>query len=447
MILLIGFSLFSSISPIDSFIHSLWGDKEIPIFLYFKFKNFPISLKIDWGDNKIESLEVKWIIYEAEHKYEKPGKYVIKIKIGKDYFITTDTITIFEEIFIGKINLEDMVYGSCAIDKEDNLYIGDIKGNLYSFNLLGEIRFKFFTEGKIYSSPLIIDTLIYFGADSFLYCLNRKGKLVFKNKLSGEIYNTPTFLPPDKIVISSDDGSLYFFTLLGKKIREIKFSSELSDISVDEKNNLIFSCGSQIYSLNPKGKINFKFNSLEDNEFFPAPIITKDYIICGCEDGYLYFLDKRKGRLIKRIITLDEDGIKGEPIVDEEGKIYFGDDGGKLYVYDGKLVPLFETEDAIISSPLIIKKDNEKIIFILDEMGYLYALNEKGKILFKKEICSADKDLYQTPSFLFVKEKLIIPSWDGYIYAFRIEGEVMKSEWFTYRANFFRNGKINIKIE
>ncbi|MCX7836439.1 MAG: hypothetical protein N2323_00575, partial [candidate division WOR-3 bacterium] len=429
--------------PVDSFVHSLWGDKEIPIFLYFKFKNFPISLKIDWGDGKIESLEVKWIIYEAEHKYEKPGKYVIKIKIGKDYFISTDTVTIFEEIFIGKINLEDMVYGSCAIDKEENLYIGDVKGNFYSFNLLGQKRFKFSTEGEIYGSPIVVDTLVYFGADSFLYCLTKNGKLVFKNKLSGKIYNTPAFLAPDKIAVASDDGNLYIFSLLGKKIREIKFPAELSDISVDEKNNLIFSCGAHIYSLNSKGKINFKFHSLEEEDFFPPPIITRDYIICGCEDGYLYFLDKKKGRLIKRVATFDEDGIKGEPVIDEEGKIYFGDDGGKFYVYDGRLISLFEAEDGIISSPLIIKKDNKKIIFFLDEMGYLYALNEKGNVLFKIEISSTDKDLYQTPSFLFVKEKLIIPSWDGYLYAFRIEGELIKSEWYTYRANFFRNGKIN----
>lgn len=443
--LIILFSLFFSNSPIDSFSYSLWGDKEIPIFIYFKFKNIPTNLKIDWGDGKIESLEAKWVIYEAEHKYEKPGKYIIKIKIDKDYFITTDTITIFEEIFIGRINLADMVYGSCAIDKEENIYLGDIKGNFYSFNLLGQIRFNFFAGGKIYSSPLVVDTLIYFGADSFLYCLTKKGKLVFQNKLSGEIYNTPTFLPPDKVAISSDDGNLYIFNLFGKKIKEMKFPTELSDISVDEKNNLIFSCGSQLYSLNPKGKINFKFNSLGEDEFFPAPTVTKDYLLCGCEDGYLYFLDKKKGKLIKRIATFDEDAIKTEVIIDEEGKFYFGDDGGKLYVYDGKLVSLFEAEDAIISTPLIIKRDGKKIIFILDEMGYLYALNENGKILFKMEICSSEKDLYQTPSFLFAQDKLLIPSWDGYVYAFKIEGEVIKSEWFTYRANFARNGKINKK--
>ncbi|MEO0088339.1 MAG: hypothetical protein ABIK59_02255 [candidate division WOR-3 bacterium] len=443
--LILLFSLFFSDLPVDSFAHSLWGDKEIPIFLYFKFKNFPIELKIDWGDGKTESLEVKWIIYEAEHKYEKSGRYVIRVKIGKDYFITTDTITIFDELFIGRIDLEDMVYGSCAIDKEDNIYIGDIKGNFYSFDLLGQKRFQFSAGGKIYGSPLIVETLIYFGADSFLYCLTKNGRLIFKNKLSGEIYNTPTFLPPDKIVISSDDGNFYIFTLLGKKIKEIKFSSELSDISVDEKNNLIFSCGSQIYSLNSKGKINFKFSSLEGDEFFPAPTITNDYILCGCEDGYLYFLNKKTGKLIKRVASPDEDAIKSEAIIDEEGKIFFGDDGGKLNFYKEKLVTLFEAEDAIIASPLIIKKDNKKIIFILDEMGYLYAINEKGKILFRIEICATDKDLYQAPSFLFSKEKLIVPSWDGYLYAFRIEGEVVKSEWFTYRANFWRSGKINKK--
>ncbi|WP_161997871.1 PQQ-like beta-propeller repeat protein, partial [Escherichia coli] len=118
-----------------------------------------------------------------------------------------------------------------------------------------------------------------------------------------------------------------------------------------------------------------KFNSLGEEEFFPAPTVTKDYLLCGCEDGYLYFLDKKKGKLIKRIATFDEDAIKTEVIIDEEGKFYFGDDGGKLYVYDGKLVSLFEAEDAIISTPLIIKRDGKKIIFILDEMGYLYALN------------------------------------------------------------------------
>ncbi len=444
MLVILLFLFFSNL-PVDSFSYSLWGDKEIPIFIYFKFKNIPATLKIDWGDGKIESLEVKWVIYEAEHKYEKPGKYIIKIKIDKDYFMTTDTVTIFEEIFIGRVNLADRVYSSCAIDKEENIYLGDVKGNFYSFNLLGQMRFNFLASGKIYSSPLIVDTLIYFGADSFLYCLTKNGKLVFQNKLSGEIYNTPTFLPPDKVVISSDDGNLYIFNLFGKKIKEIKFPAELSDISVDEKNNLIFSSGSQVYSLNSKGKINFKFNSLEDDEFFPAPTITKDYLLCGCEDGYLYLLDKKKGKLIKRIATFDEDAIKTEVIIDEEGKFYFGDDGGKLYVYDGKLISLFEAEDAIISTPLIIKRDGKKIIFILDEMGYLYALNEKGKILFKMEICSSEKDLYQTPSFLFVQDKLIIPSWDGYLYAFRIEGEVIKSEWFTYRANFSRNGKINKK--
>jgi outer membrane protein assembly factor BamB len=438
------FYLFLATVPIDSFTHSSWGDKEIPIFLYFKFKNFPLPLKIDWGDGKIESLEVKWIIYEAEHKYAMPGKYVIKVKIGSDYWLTTDTVTVFEELFMGKISLPAMIYGSCALDKkEDIFYIGDIQGNFYAFDLFGQIKFNYFAGGEIYGSPLVVESLIYFGADSFLYCVDKKGRLVFKNKLSGKIYNTPSFLSPDKIVISTDDGRLYFFNLFGKKIKELKFPSELSDISLDEKNNLIFTCASTIYSLNPKGKINFKFSSLEDEEFYPAPIVTKDYIICGCEDGYLYFLDKKKGRLIKRVLTFDEEAIKCEPVIDEEGKIYFGDEGGRLYRYDHQqLCALFEAEDAINASPLIIKKENEKIIFIVDESGYLYALTEK-KLLFRLEIASSEKDLYQTPSFLFTKGKLIIPSWDGFLYAFNIGGQLVKSEWYAYRANFFRNGKIN----
>ena len=68
---------------------------------------------------------------------------------------------------------------------------------------------KYKTEGRVYSSPLIIQDKIFIGSnDKNLYCLNKNaGNLIWKKKLDGKINSDPIDYK-GLVIVASSDGKL-----------------------------------------------------------------------------------------------------------------------------------------------------------------------------------------------------------------------------------------------
>lgn len=94
---------------------------------------------------------------------------------------------------------------------DGTIYIGSLDGRLYAIRLDGQEKWRFQTEGPIYSSPAVAaNGLIYFGSDDgHLYALNADGTVRWSFKTDGEVRSSPVITGDGTIYIASRDGNLY----------------------------------------------------------------------------------------------------------------------------------------------------------------------------------------------------------------------------------------------
>ncbi len=208
------------------------------------------------------------------------------------------------------------------------------------------------------------------------------------------------------------------------------------------------------------GKIEKKWVFDTSSSMSSSPIteeITKGKsgIAFGTQDGKMYMLDadakikwfysiQEKIDEIQQMF-LDEETAKGiyaSPTladINKDGKkeVLFGCDLGKFYALNskGKLLWKFKADGEIRSSALVEYIDNKLEIIFGSNDQHLYALNAKGKLLWKFK---ADSGIESDPAILKAKKtQIIFGSNNGKIYSLDTNGKLL---W-----QFKTKGKITAK--
>ncbi|XP_036619637.1 beta-alanine-activating enzyme isoform X2 [Trichosurus vulpecula] len=140
--------------------------------------------------------------------------------------------------------------------------VGCVDGNLYCFNHIGQLVWQVSTNGPIFSSPCISDSMkqeIFFGShDCFIYCYNMEGHFQWKFEATASIYGTPfTFhnhnLSNEMLLAAaSTDGKLW---ILGAERGQLQTVHKLP------------------------------------GEVFSSPVVWQSMLVVGCRDDYVYCLD------------------------------------------------------------------------------------------------------------------------------------------------------------
>lgn len=219
--------------------------------------------------------------------------------------------------------------------------------------LNGEVvSWKFKTNGIVYSTPLIVNDIVYIGsADSFLYALSlNNGSEIWKYKSGNQIFSTAAY----------------------------------SD------NIICFESGNVLYGLNADGSEKWKVtitagpvtNHYDDWDYFhSSPLIVDSIAYCGSQKGQLIGVNIYTGTEVFRINTGDTGiGIRVRPAV-FDNKIYFGECGGNFYCYNlttGEQVWKYDTnpeklwqDPAILTDPVI----KDSIVYFAGRHCHLYGLN------------------------------------------------------------------------
>ena len=166
-------------------------------------------------------------------------------------------------------------------------------------------KWKFKTNGRIFSSPIIDDGIVYFGsADSCFYAVNEiDGQLKWKFKTDGEVKSSPAICN-NMVYFMSFDG--YFYALNADNGDLIwKFQTE----------------GEKLFS--KKGFNTYSGQMRHDpwDFFLSSPVTDGEIVYFGCGDGYLYALDAVTGNKIWSFKTGDV--VHSSPTL-YKGNIYFG---------------------------------------------------------------------------------------------------------------------------
>jgi outer membrane protein assembly factor BamB len=114
---------------------------------------------------------------------------------------------------IWKFKTDGDIFSSPAVT-ESLVYIGSNDYSMYAVDqATGQLRWKFETGGAIHSSPIAVGDKLFFGSyDCNFYVLDRfSGKLLWNYQTKGMISSSPAYYD-GKIYIASEDGHLYCFS-------------------------------------------------------------------------------------------------------------------------------------------------------------------------------------------------------------------------------------------
>lgn len=261
-----------------------------------------------------------------------------------------------------KIRLTDspnfylVVPKSAPLLVDELLYLGADDGTFHCIRAIDGVRewtyrVPFGTAGKyIFSSPVVYRDRVIFGAyDGNLYCLNRftgKREWVFSD--ADWIGSSPC--------VNEADGVVYVGLEFGLPDRRGGV------VAVDIRT----------------GKVkwgNYTFRGLVHAS--PAYNQKSSLVVCGSNDGNMYALAAATGKIVWRFGTLDE--VKYGAVFDEKrGLVVFGGIDGWLYVLqmrDGLLYHKFRAHFGFYSTPALFR--NLAIAGSLDKNIYGFNLDTK----------------------------------------------------------------------
>jgi outer membrane protein assembly factor BamB len=272
-----------------------------------------------------------------------------------------------------------------------------------------EIKWKFATHGQVYSSPALVNGVVYIGSnDHFLYAIDAQtGTQKWKFKTGSRVASSPAVIGGtvyfgsfDSIFYALDAASgqlKWKFQTAGER-RYIgthlhgsepaaepmpdPFDFYLSSPTI--ANGLVYfgSGDTNVYALDAAtGSLKWKFKT--GDVVHASPAVADGAVFIGSWDSYFYALDATTGQEKWKFKTGEDPqihnqvGIQGSAIV-ADGIVYFGCRDSNFYALDEntgqKRWSMSNHGSWVISSAVV---QNGKIYFGTSDSGLFHALDAK----------------------------------------------------------------------
>ena len=315
-----------------------------------------------------------------------------------------------------------------ALERASNtLLVGSEDGNLYAYDAVtGEEKWRFATGGKIWSTPVVRDGVVYFGShDRSIYAVFLdSGEQKWKADTGGVVAARP-LLFRDQVIIGSFDQNLYSLdTQDGSERWKVKGTNWFWAGAVTDGSTIFApSMDGNIYALDGSGRL-----------------------LWGSEDGNLYAYDAVTGEEKWRFATGGK--IWSTPVV-RDGVVYFGSHDRSIYAVfldSGEQKWKADTGGVVAARPLLFRDQviigsfdqnlysldtqdgserwkvkgtnwfwagavtDGSTIFAPSMDGNIYALDGSGRLLWKHQVGSS---IVSTPVIL--PQGLVVAGKDGTI--------------------------------
>ena len=333
-----------------------------------------------------------------------------------------------------------------AIGKDGTLYVGYDDEYLYAINPDGTLKWKFKTEGIIYSSPAIgKDGTVYVCSDS-LYAISPNGSLEWKLYIEGGAETVPTIGPDGTIYVGSTylyavypDGSLKwkfgsgfrFFTspVIGK-------SGTIYVISTD-----MISPQGYLYAIYPDGSLKWMIKLNLDSSsiyYYNVSLDENETVYVKSGDGDLYAINPDGS--LKWNVGISESPEAVIPIVGTDGTIYVVTYEGVTAINpNGTLKWRYKANIYSSFSLPVIGKDGT---IYINSTEHLYALNPNGTLKWKYKT----KYLFVTAPIIGKDGTIYFGNYEpgsssGYLYALSTSsGGLADSQWPAFHHDSRNSG-------
>jgi eukaryotic-like serine/threonine-protein kinase len=319
-----------------------------------------------------------------------------------------------------------------------------------------QVKWKFHSEGRIISSPAVMQNLVYVGStDGKMYALDREsGVTKWKFETKARITSSPA-VGEGVVYFGSYDGNFYDVDVLTGQLKwrfqtggERRFAGKhLHGIQpVDETmpdpfdfylsspaiwNGAVYfgSGDGNIYALDAKtGALKWKFTT--GNVVHASPAIADGTLFLGSWDSYFYALDATTGKEKWRFKTGEDHDIHNQVGIQSsaavmDGTVFFGCRDSNFYALDAKTGEkkwVFNNKGSwVITSPAV--KDG-KVYFATSDSATFYELDAKtGAVVFSLKF--KQWPFFSSPAI--VDDMLYIGSHEGKLIA--IDLRAQKPAW------------------
>jgi outer membrane protein assembly factor BamB len=304
---------------------------------------------------------------------------------------------------------------------DEYMFIGDLAGNVYAFELIsGKEMGQQKSKGAVNISPIIYTTKIAFVVEelkevySTIYFYDYyKGDIISEHVIKGSCSNE-LVKNDDAVLLLSDNGILFNYSLSGNKKWEIDTKSSVRCAPAMSNDKFIFAnLNGEVIAVNINSKEIIYRNKLAQSIQSGITINGKDGYF-GDDDGNVTCFDIETGALIWNFETGDQ--IKSIPVMNDKN-LLVGNLKGNIYSLDknsGELNWDISTGGIINTTPILfddylVQPDLFKLIHFVDV--------ETGEIV--KQI-SVEKRLKMSP--VYFNNTIYFGMDKGEILAFEIVG-------------------------
>jgi len=252
---------------------------------------------------------------------------------------------------------------------------------------INHVRWEFKTGGRIFSSPVVADGIVYVGSsDHFLHAIDAgKGGEVWKFQTGANVNSTPAVANGSVYFLSLDGDAYSLDARTGKLQWKLQTGGEsrlnaaglyglapsgevipdvwdffLSSPAVYDGLVSFGSGDHNVYALDAHtGALRWKYRA--GDVVHSSPAIANGVLYIGCWDGVLYALNVKTGELLWKFSTRTDpthfmQGIPGSAAV-ADGVVVFGSRDNNIYALDansGKTLWSVANDGSwVISSPAI----------------------------------------------------------------------------------------------
>ena len=335
---------------------------------------------------------------------------------------------------------EGTIYSSPAVADDGTVYNGSADGYLYALNADGSLKWRYQTDGGINASPSIgADGSIYIGSwDNYFYALNSDGTLKWRYQTDDNIFASAAIADDGTLYVGSWDDYLYAFNSDGSlKWRYLTGGNIWSSAAIATDGTVyIGSADGDIYALNSNGTLKWRY-STGGAVLSSATIGADGAVYLGSVDRYLYAIQS-DGSLKWRYRT--NGVIYASVAIAADNTLYVGSQDNNLYALtaSGSLKWRYLSGDDIRS---VAALGADGTIYVGSADNDLYALNANGSLKWRYQ--SGGK-VFASPA-LGADGTLYISSQDSYIYALNTLSEgLADSVWPMFGHDARHSGQSNL---
>jgi outer membrane protein assembly factor BamB/endonuclease YncB( thermonuclease family) len=254
------------------------------------------------------------------------------------------------------------------------IYVGSLDGSLYALDShSGPPLWQFTTGAGIISSPAVADGVVYVGSeDTNLYAIDAAtGRQRWSFATGAEVSSSPA-VADGVVYVGGMDTYVYAIDAeSGEELWKVRVGQAFSSPAVVD--GVVYIGGAQtLFALDAKTG-NEIWRAQTGGPVESSPAVSGDTVVIGNDTGTILAVDRTTGNELWRFQA--GDAVLSAPAI-ADGMVYFGSNDQYVYAIDlttGLQVWTYQTGDQVLSSPAVA----DGVVFIGSFDGYIYGLDAK----------------------------------------------------------------------